>query len=92
VRTYQIIVRLHQQQLQQQTSNVAALKSHGEMLASKLSDTEHKLSSSVAEAAGMQMALGELQAAGSNKDIAVGNALKALEEQWSKQAQSLQQV
>ena len=50
------------------------------MLAGKLSDTENRLNNSVAEAAGMQMALGELQAAGSNKDIAVGNALKALEE------------
>jgi hypothetical protein len=62
------------------------------MLAGKLSETESKLNSSVAEAAGMQIALSELQAAGSNKDAAVGNALKALEEQWSKQAQSLQQV
>ncbi len=40
----------------------------------------------------MQMALSELQAAGANKDEAVGNALKALEQQWSKQALSLQQV
>jgi hypothetical protein len=33
-----------------------------------------------------------LQASGVNKDEAVGNALKSLEDQWSKQAQSLQQV
>jgi hypothetical protein len=61
-------------------------------LSAKLLETEGRLSSSVSEAAGMQMALSELQAAGANKDEAVGNALKALEQQWSKQALSLQQV
>jgi hypothetical protein len=61
-------------------------------LAAKLADTEGRLSSSVAEAAGMQAALSELQVSGANKDEAVGSALRALEEQWSKQAQSLQQV
>jgi hypothetical protein len=40
----------------------------------------------------MQMALSELQASGANKDAAVGNALRALEEQWSSQALALQQV
>ena len=79
-------------QLQQQSSNAAALKSHGELLAGKLSDTESRLSRSVADAAGMQMALSELQASGANKDAAVGNALKSLEEQWSNQAKALQQV
>jgi hypothetical protein len=61
-------------------------------LAGKLSDTEIRLSRSVAEAAGMQMALSELQASGANKDAAVGNALNALEEQWTSQALALQQV
>jgi hypothetical protein len=46
----------------------------------------------VAEAVGMQMALSELQASGANKDAAVGNALKSLEEQWSQHAHALQQV
>ena len=60
-------------------------------MAGKLAETEEKLNRSVSEAAGMQIALIELQSAGTNKDAAVGNALKALEEQWSKQAQTLQQ-
>jgi hypothetical protein len=62
------------------------------MLESKLSDTENRLNRSVADKAGTQLALDEFQAVGSNKDIAVGSALKGLEEQWSQQAQSLQQV
>ena len=82
----------HLRQLQQHASNAAALKTHGEALSAKLLETEGRLGSSVAEAAGMQMALSELQSAGANKDEAVGNALKALEQQWSKQALSLQQV
>jgi hypothetical protein len=90
--TAPIVCFSHLYQLQQHASNAAALKTHGEALAAKLLETEGRLSGSVAEAAGMQMALSELQASGANKDEAVGNALKSLEDQWSKQAQSLQQV